>query len=467
MKKNDILSGEVLSVGSNGEGIVKIKDTTCFVPFAYIGEKIEFKVLKVKNNIAFCKLISVLDKSVHRREVLCPIYKKCGGCQLQHIAYSEQLNVKKQTLTNCLRKIAFIDERLQDTFACENEFYYRNKLQLPIREAENGIKVGFFQENSHRIVEIDSCVIQQKFFQPLISIIKEFISVSKISGYNEITRKGVLRHIVARNVENKLLLTVVVNANDLKNLDILIKLLSKEYKDFSIILNVNKKDNNVILGEEFKVLYGNGYYFKNEFGIKYPINSQSFIQVNDYIKFNLYNEVFNRLNPDEQTTVIDAYSGAGVMTAILARKAKKAIGIEIIGKAVESANELKRANNLQDKMQNILGDCGEILPKIIEEERKTSKNLHLVLDPPRKGCDYPVIESILKALPDKICYISCSPQTLSRDLGLILGTLKYEGNNLIKTDKTNGLYKIEYIRPYDMFPQTKHLETLVCLTREL
>ncbi len=466
MRKNDELIGNVSAIGSNMEGIVRTQDFVCFVPFALVGEKIKFKVLKVTKNIAFCKLLEVLTPAEQRVRPRCRVYGKCGGCQLQHLRYKDQLKLKSTTVKDCLKKIANVDFEVMPCVKSDLEYEYRNKLQLPVRCDNGEVKIGFFAQNSHRIVEVSECPIQNSWCSDIISAVKQFVIDNKVSCYNEFTGDGLLRHVVVRKVDFSLIITLVINGKTLPNADKLIEILSKKFKKFSLFVNENFENSNVILGEKFTLLFGEDSYQTEEFGIKYKVNVQSFMQVNNYVKSKLYSSVIDSVSADENTVVIDAYSGAGLMTAMLSKNAKKAYGIEIIKEAVDAGNDLAKENGLENKVKNICAPCEEELPKLISRLKVENNDISVVLDPPRKGCDKKVIDAILSAKPDKVVYVSCSPQTLARDLGLLTGTLYYDGNELKKSTEVNPIYKIEKVQPYDMFPQTKHVETLVCLVRK-
>ncbi len=465
MRKNDELIGNVSAIGSNMEGIVRIENFVCFVPFALIGEKIKFKVLKVTKNIAFCKLLEVLTPAEQRVRPRCRVYGKCGGCQLQHLRYKDQLKLKTTTVKDCLKKIAGIDYEVLPCVKSDLEYEYRNKLQLPIRNDNGEVKIGFFAQNSHRIVEVLECPIQNSWCSDIISAIKEFITENKISCYDEFSGEGLIRHVVVRKVDLSLIITIVINGKSLPNYQELIRVLSLKFKKFSLFINENTESNNVILGDKFTLLFGEQSYYTEEFGIKYPVNVQSFMQVNNYVKSKLYSSVIDLINADQNTVVIDAYCGAGLMTAMLAKNAKMAYGIEIIREAVDAGNELAKQNGLESKVKNICAPCEEELPKLIAKLKAENDKISVVLDPPRKGCDKKVLDAILTANPDKIVYVSCSPQTLARDLGVLTGTLIYDGNELKKSTNVDAVYQIEKVQPYDMFPQTKHVETVVCLTK--
>ncbi|MBR5438829.1 MAG: 23S rRNA (uracil(1939)-C(5))-methyltransferase RlmD [Clostridia bacterium] len=466
MKKNEILKGTISSIGYNGEGIVKSEcGTVCFVPFALLNEEVSFKVLKANKNIAYCKLEKVLSSSKDRTEPLCPVFKKCGGCQLQHASYKEQLRIKSNIIKDCFYKIAGINVNVEPAVTSDNEYGYRNKIQFPIRNTKNGNVVGFFAENSHRIIDVNECPIQIDGAKDLIYCFKKFILDSGISCYNEETKKGLLRHVVARNIGNAISIIVVVNGKVLKHQETLVEILKSKFSEFSLFVNENTSDSNVILGSKYTKIYGSDYYYSQDFGIKYPVMCQSFMQVNNSVKQKLYSAVLNNACLNENAVVIDAYSGAGVMTAMLAKKANKAIGIEIVKEAVESANLLAKENGLEDKMTNICAPCEEVLPDIISKESLNSKEVVVVLDPPRKGCDTNVLNAILKEKPMRVIYVSCSPQTLARDIGILTNRLVYSGNQLVKNEG-ESIYKIESITPFDMFPHTKHIETLVCLCKK-
>ncbi len=465
MKKNDVLTAEITNMGSNCEGIAKVDGIVCFIPFSLLGEKVEFKVLKVNKNIAFCKLLDVLTPSEDRVRPLCKYYKKCGGCQLQHVKQKTALKIKSNIIKDCFKKIANIDVEIKPAVKGESEYYYRNKIQLPIRSVNGENKIGFFYENSHRIVEIDECVIQKPIFNDVIKAFNTFIRETSISCFNEDNNTGLLKHVVVRDVKGKLLIIAVLNGKDLPFKDRLIDMLNGYFKEYSLILNENTKNNNVILGDKFTVVFGQGFYYDKFLGIKYPVFPESFMQVNDSVKERLYVDVIKRLELDENRVVIDAYSGAGIMTAMMAKTAKKAIGIEVVPEAVKAANELAVLNNLSNKMSNICALCEVVLPDIIAKEKAKNSAISVVLDPPRKGCDDKVLSAIIRAMPDRIVYVACSPQSLARDVGILLGSLEWISGELKRVEDYTPRYEIESVTPYDMFSATKHIETLVSLKK--
>ena len=248
--------------------------------------------------------------------------------------------------------------------------------------------------------------------------------------------------------------------------DKLLSILNEKVKySFSLYLNINSSHSNVIYGEKFIHIYGSKDFAADMLGIKYRVGVQSFMQVNDCVCAKLYSTVCALADIDENTTVIDAYSGAGLMTALLAKRAEKAIGIEIVPEAVRLANQLATQNGLEEKIINYQGKCEEILPDIIERERQNGNKTVIVLDPPRKGCDIKVIKAVKESKADKIIYVSCKPSTLARDVGLVIGTLSHNGSEIVKSENPCGDYVIDSVRPFDMFAQTKHIETICALKR--
>lgn len=465
MKKNDFLTGICEQIGYNGEGIFHIEGTTFFVPYCLCGEKVTFKVLKVKNGIGYGKVQTVLEESPDRVTPKCPVFTKCGGCQLLHANYKTQLQIKKQTVENAFKKIANIKACVENVYFSEDEFFYRNKLQLPVRDQKGKVAVGFFRENSHDIVETDDCIIQPAWCKDVIKIIKDFVDGKKVTAYNEITKKGLVRHVVVREIDGEFIFTIVINGDKINGVNGLIDRLSAKFGKISVYLNINKMDNNVILGDKFILLYGDGKITLNEFGITYKIGPQSFMQVNNKVKKMLYEKVTSFAKEDDEYVVIDGYSGAGVLTAMLCKDAKRAYGVEIIKEAVDSANQLAIDNGLKDKMTNIAAPCEDVLPDLIKKEAQNKTVL--VLDPPRKGVDLKILQAALNAKPDKIIYVACSPQSVARDVGVLTDTLKVEGGKITGFNPNpNPIYTIKSINLFDLFPQTKHVECVVMLSKE-
>ena len=463
MKKNDVLSGVVDALGNNGEGILHMGGTTVFVPFVLPNEKIVFKVLKVKGGIAFGKVMEIIEKSPLRVEPKCPFFKKCGGCQLQHIGYDYQPELKARTVENCFKKIAKLSVSTEGVVPSPLPYGARNKMQLPVRCEKGKNKVGFFRENSHDVVEVDDCPLQPAWAKDVISAVKDVLSEG-LSAYDEEHGTGLLRHVITREINGEFLFTFVFT-KDTKEFDNrLIARLSLKFERFSIYINENNRNTNVILGKSWRLVHGKGYIVVSEFGINYPVNAASFFQVNTPVKNEIYKFVTERPSVSG-AVVIDAFSGAGVMTAMLARKAKKVYGIEIIPQAVSAADELKRLNNVTN-MENICAPCEDVLPDLIKKVGSEADKVVLVLDPPRSGVDAATLSSIISALPDEIIYVSCSPQTLARDVGILVGSLKVENGKIVDGNDNISRYRVADVSIYDMFPQTKHVECVTLITKK-
>lgn len=443
IKKNDVLEVEILNLGCNGEGVAKVDGTVLFVPYSLPGEKVKVQVINTKQKAYICKVLEILKPNENRVQPLCPYFTKCGGCQLQHLEYDEALKFKRQEVQNAITHIGKINYEVEPCFASNNQYYYRNKLALPVDK--NTRSVGMFRPSSHNIVPIENCYIQEKWCKDIIEIFNDYLKNTNVSIYDENTSHGDIRHLVVRQANNKLLITIVVNGENLKDKDYLITKLSEKFDNFGLNININKTNSNIILTNEYKHIFGLKDIEIEEYGIKYSINNASFMQVNDYIKHAIYDRVLNEIEKNE--IVVDAYSGAGLLTAIISKKCKFAYGIEIIKPAVDIANSLKMCNNILN-MKNICGDTTIELPKLVKEIKE---DFTVVLDPPRKGCSKEVMHTLAKVQPKKIIYISCNPSTLARDL--------YNFNEL------SNNYKISKIQPFDMFPNTKHVETLVVMER--
>lgn len=462
VKNQDIIL-TIANMGVNGEGVAKYGGMAVFVPYALIGEKVKAHVIFVKKRYAIAKLLEVLTPAEERVRPECPVFLQCGGCQLQHLKYCNQLKIKTSIVKDSLIKIAKIDVEVAPCVKSDFQYEYRNKLQLPVGDDNGLIITGFFAENTHRIVPIDSCPLHPEWAAKLINAVKDFMYASQIKGYNESDKSGIIRHIVARELAGQIMIILVINCDSLK-CNYLIENLKKIFPYFSLYLNINKEDTNVITGEQYIHIYGEETLKDESMGIKYEIGADSFMQVNNYIKDRIYSKVTELIKCSDNPVCIDAYSGAGILSAMMAKCCKKVYGIEIVEEAVKNAESLKSANNLGDRLINIKGDCAVELPKLLDSLK--DDNTVLILDPPRKGCDEPVIRSILKHLPKKIIYISCNPATLARDLGYITGTLDIDGaENFPNPENSNNLYEITLVQPYDMFPQTKHVETVVLLSR--
>ena len=457
LEKNAECVVTIENFGANGEGVARLDGYAVFVPYSLPGETVRVRIVKAKNGYAFAKVVEVVEPSPLRRSAECPVFYKCGGCNLQHIKYGEQLKIKSSAVADCLKRIGDIDYNVPLTVSCGSEFRYRNKLQLPVRHTPKGNLIGFFREGSHDVVPIEDCYIQRKWCFSLIRAVKEYISESGVTCFDESTGKGCLKHIVAREVEGQLIVALVAAEKQVKDIERFVDILKKNFQSFSLFINYNFLNNNVVFGKEKTYSEVNG--------IKTAMGPESFMQVNDEVRDGIYSRVASLIGGSGKNAVIDAYSGAGYLTALLARHAARAFGVECVREAVDCADRLAEENCLSDKVTNVCGKCEDVLPGLIRSVSAEYDAVSVVLDPPRKGCDVAVVNSLIDAKPQKIVYISCNPATLARDVGILTGRLKYEGNELKRTNSSNGIYGVESVQPFDMFPNTKHIETVVCLTR--
>ena len=436
VKKNDTVEAEIENLGYEGEGVAHIGGYTLFVPFALPGERVRAHVILAKPSYAVAKLIAVLRPSKERVDPFCPYFKVCGGCAMQHIAYDAQATHKRQSIKETFYKTAKLSVEPQETVRSPKVRAYRNKLSLPVRGKDP--KIGFFAPRSHRIVEIDRCPIQFEENEKLISLFKAFLSRERIDGYDETTGKGLVRHLVARKIGDTLTVTVVVNARSGKRIAPFYTDLRAAFGSVTLYCNYNEGRNNVILGEESALLGGTPTPVLVD-DLYVEVHPQSFFQVNDGVRERLYSDVLQEV----EGSVLDAYSGAGLLSARMAKAGHRVTAIEREKKAVESAMLLNKRNNiLESNIKLVCADCAQALPVYLKEKPHT-----VVLDPPRSGCAPAVTEALLENPVQKIVYISCAPNTLARDLAVLMNA-----------------YETERLTPYDMFPHCAGVETLAVLS---
>ena len=446
MQKGDVLEVLIESTGMDGEGVAKCDGMVIFIPFTLVGEIVKCEITFVKKSFAKAKVIKLLKGAEERVQPLCPHFRKCGGCDMQHIAYEKQLQIKAQNIENCFAKYAGIKPIVNPVIPSKDIYYYRNKAQFPLFEKDGKVCLGFYKEKTHEFVKIDKCYLLSdwcdKFTQSFLKVANEL----KLSCYNEKTHNGLLRHLVLRKLNDVVSVTIVVNSKKFNHTDKFVKELSKIGIKFSFYVSYNTKQTNLIMYNA-NVLYGDNDIQTEILGVKTFVNPMSFMQINDYVRDLIYLKTKELVATSKSKIVVDSYSGVGVLTNIIADIADKVYGIEIVPEAIANANQLAKINGNENKIINICGDSAVELPKLAEQLNNT--DFITILDPPRKGCDTKVLEGLLKAQPSKIIYISCNPATLARDISILKDT-----------------YNISLIQPYDLFPQTSHVESLVCLERK-
>ena len=457
--KNDILTVTCSALGTQGEGIARKDGVTLFIPCLLPGERADVRVLKIKGSVGYAKVEELLTPAELRVRPKCAVFGKCGGCQLQHIKYHMQLKFKTNLVKDALKKIAGLDLPVAACERSEREYAYRNKLQLPVGRRNGENVVGFYAERSHRIVPASACPLHPDWAQGLIGALLNFMEKCGLDGYDEETGEGQIRHIVVRELRKKFIVTLVTTVLELKGIDYFFFLLDKVFPEYSFWLNVNDQKTNVVFGEEFRLLKGPGFYDCQDGGITYEVGPRTFVQVNENVRGKLYERALSFA--EEGDTVIDCYAGGGLLTAKFAKKCKKAYGIEIVPEAHDCAQKLRSDNALGDKMENLCGRVEDLLAEVLEREPSAL----VVLDPPRAGVARGVLDLLIQKDVGRIVMISCDPATLARDLGILTGSLVDENGALVKAPSPAGKYAVTCVEPFDMFPQTKHVETLVLLSK--
>jgi 23S rRNA (uracil1939-C5)-methyltransferase len=452
LKKNDDYILDIVSYGYEGEGVGRIDNIPVFVSGALVGEKVKVKIVKTSKSHAFGKIIEVLESSQNRMEPKCKIYKRCGGCHLQHMSYEEQLDFKTQRVKDCIERIGKIkDVHINHTLGMDNPYRYRNKIQLPVGKAGQDYQIGFYALRSHDIINMTNCEIQDGVGDRIISLTRLWLMKYNISTYNVDGNAGdgLIRHIVVRKgfKTDEVMVILVTNGYEIPYVEEFIKLISENvYGIRSIIQNINTKDTNVVLGDENKILWGEDIISDYIGDFKFNISSHSFFQVNPIQTEVLYGKALEYANLTGEETVFDAYCGTGTISLFLSQKAKKVYGVEIVPQAIENA-KINAAQNKVDNVEFIVGEAEKVIPTMINEGIKAQV---VVVDPPRKGCGIELLNSIIKMSPDRIVYVSCDPSTLARDLAIL----------------EEGGFKTVEVQPVDMFPQTGHVETVVKLQRK-
>ena len=451
ISKNDEIELTIESMGSEGEGIGHTGDgMTVFVSGAIPGDRIMSHIIKVKKTYAYGIVADILSPSEHRVKPLCPVAGKCGGCTLQHMAYEEQLRQKEGKVRDCITRIGGIkNPPMEPIVGATRQFNYRNKAQFPVGTDKNGKPVsGFYRRHSHDVVNQPDCIIQASVNRAIVETVLKFMEDRKIPAYNEETGKGLIRHIFTRVgfATGEVMVCLVINGDDVKGVSELADLLKDvvEQEGFSFVslcLNINKKNTNVILGDKVKCIWGRPYIEDKIGDVTYRISPLSFYQVNPEQTVKLYNLALEYAGLTGKEVVWDLYCGIGTISLFLARHAKEVYGVEIVPEAIEDAKENAKLNGIN----NAHFQAGAAEDVALSLPRPDM----IVVDPPRKGCDEKLLETILKNAPERVVYVSCDPATLARDLKVLIA----------------GGYELIRVRPVDQFIHDGHVETVVSLSR--
>lgn len=481
----------ITDMGTEGEGIGRIEGYTLFVKDAIAGDVARVKVIKTKKSFGYARLLEVITPSRWRIEPECICARQCGGCQLQHCSYEKQLEWKEKKVADCITRIGKIpvipsvnqavmsakhaasdcvkdmhsnydalkkDENvltMEPILRMETPFYYRNKAQYPVGyDREGRLVAGFYAGRTHSIIPNTDCAIQHPCHKVILETVLAFMERYGISAYCEENHTGLVRHILIRTgrYTGQVMVCLVINGENLPHQQKLIEdLLSCPLNGThikSICLNINREKTNCILGDRIKKLYGESYIEDTIDQIRYQISPLSFYQVNPEQTLKLYRTVMEYADLQGQETVWDLYCGIGTISLFLAQRAAHVYGVEIIPQAVEDARRNARINGISNT-KFITGAAEDVVTQEYEKSGGVLRADVVTLDPPRKGCDKKLLETVIRMQPERIVYVSCDPGTLARDLQYLCG---------------KG-YELKRVRACDMFPQTGHVEVVTCLHR--
>ncbi len=463
MTKNQIVTITIEDIGNDGEGIGKYEGYTLFVKGALPGDVAKVKVLKAKKTYGYAKVEELMMPSPDRVIPKCPVAGRCGGCQLQHLSYERQLSYKADKVKNCLLRIGGIpEERLnavtEPIIGMEEPFYYRNKAQYPVGLNKEGMPVmGFYAGHSHNIIDCTDCAIQEPVNAVILPVIKQFMQEKNISAYNEETGKGLLRHVLTRVGfhTKEVMVCLIINGRKFPGAEELAARVAKVVEGFqdaytlkSFCINVNTEKTNVILGQEILPVYGENHITDYIGNVKYRISPLSFYQVNPKQTVKLYEKALEYAGLTGNEVVWDLYCGIGTISLFLARKAKQVYGVEIIPQAIEDAKINSKLNNLNNA-EFYVGAAEDVMPAKYKESGGNMKADVICVDPPRKGCEESLLDTVVAMEPKRIVYVSCDPATLARDIKYL-------------EEKGYGLQKV---CPVDQFGHTGHVETVALLAQ--
>jgi 23S rRNA (uracil1939-C5)-methyltransferase len=448
LKKNDQVVVTIEDIGAEGEGIGKYEGYTLFIKDTLVGDKAKVKVMKAGKTYGYARLMELIEPSSYRVQPRCPIADKCGGCQLMHMDYKKQLEYKENKVRSCLSRIGgFTEIPMEPICGMEEPYYYRNKAQFPVgRNKEGRLTIGFYAGRTHSIIDTQHCYIGAKVNTEILKFIRGFLETYRIEPYDEETHKGLLRHILTRVgfQSGEIMVCLVINGQDFPHKQEMVEGLRKIPGMKSICLNINTAKTNVILGDRVVPVWGEPYITDSIGPISYRISPLSFYQVNPEQTKKLYELALEYAGLTGSEVVWDLYCGIGTISLFLAQKARLVYGVEIIPQAIEDAKKNAELNGITNA-KFYVGAAEEVLPRKYREEKIEADVI--VVDPPRKGCDQSLLDTILAMAPKKVVYVSCDPATLARDL-------KY----LCEKD-----YELVKVRPVDQFSHSVHVECVALM----
>lgn len=433
----------------DGKGVVKIDRMPIFVDNMLVGEKAEILITKKEKGYYLGRRLELLEVSPHRVKPVCDNYKYCGGCNIQHMDYEEQLNFKQKRVKDVLKRIGGVDVEVNPVLGMEEPYKYRNKVQVPIGESHNGqIIAGFYKQGTHHIIDMNSCHIEDEEADKILVTIKKLLTKFEIEACDIMANTGIMRYvIIRRSLDNGDVMVVFVTKNDFfpKSHRIVRELTEKHKNIKTVVQNINNSRSSVVLGQKEKVLFGNGYIEDKICGLSFKISAKAFYQVNPRQTEVLYTKAIEAASLSGNETVLDAYCGVGTIGLVASKHAKKVIGVEVVKDAVKNAKENALLNNINNA-EFYHDDATSFINKLAKEKRKLDV---VIMDPPRDGSTPSFIDAVLKLKPCKVVYISCEPSSLARDLKLLTKD-----------------YEVKSVQPVDMFPQTYHVETITLLQRK-
>ena len=463
MQKNDLVTVAIEDIGVGGEGIGKVDGYTLFIKDAIIGDVVEAKIVKAKKNYGYARLMNIVTPSENRVEKpACPMARRCGGCQIQEMKYGAQLAFKEGKVRGNLERIGevpteLLDKVMQPIVGMEEPFHYRNKAQFPIgTDKEGHIITGFYAGRTHSIIPNTDCTLGVAVNQKILEIILHFMENNHISAYDEEKHKGLVRHVLIRYgfKTDEIMVCLVMNGEKLPHAEKLVDKLCEISGMTSITISVNKAKTNVIMGNEIKLLWGQTYITDYIGNVKYQISPLSFYQVNPVQTEKLYGLALDYADLNGNETVWDLYCGIGTISLFLAQNAKQVYGVEIVPQAIDDARNNAKINDITNA-EFYVGKAEEVLPEYYREYQEShgGETAHadvIVVDPPRKGCEESLLQTIVDMQPEKVVYVSCDSATLARD---------------VKFLRESG-YELKKITPVDQFPNTVHVETVVLLSHK-
>ena len=445
--KNQIYEAIITDYTSEGQGVAKVEGCAVFIPNAIVGETCRVRIEKAAKTWAAGKIVEILEKSPHRINRACPVAKLCGGCAFHHMDYEEEARMKAHRVQTCLNRMA--GEQIENlpilaAPTCEG---YRNKAQYPVSVKKGKAYAGFFRQGTHEVVENQRCLILPEESDAVKDIVIDYVNQYRVMPYDEKSHKGLLRHIYVRRgaVSGQILVCLVLNGRRLPKPEVLIERLKKIPGFTTLVISVNTKVGNTVLGEEYITLYGPGYIEDTLCGLKFRLSPRSFYQVNHHQAQRLYEAAISRAEITKKDTVLDLYCGVGTITLAMAKAAGKVIGVEVVPQAVEDA----KANAARNGIENAEFFCGDAGQAALELEKQGIQADVVVVDPPRKGLNADTIEALARFAPRRIVYVSCDPATLARDVALL---------------KERG-YRLADAVAADLFPRCAHVESVVCLSK--